>query len=55
MRNTEKVILGSTSLWQAELKGLDLPFVTGPLQGTLDTDVAIIGAGITGTATVALN
>ncbi len=43
--------MGSTSLWQAELKGLDLPFVTGPLQGTLDTDVAIIGAGITGTAT----
>ena len=43
--------MGSTSFWQAELKGQDLPFVTDPLQGMLDTEVAIIGAGITGTAT----
>jgi glycine/D-amino acid oxidase-like deaminating enzyme len=43
--------LGSTSLWQTELKSLDFTFVADPLQGTLDTEVAVIGAGITGTAT----
>jgi gamma-glutamylputrescine oxidase len=43
--------LGSISLWQADLNGLNFPFVTNTLQGTLDTEVAVIGAGITGTAT----
>ena len=43
--------MGSTSLWQTELKSLDFTFVADPLQGTLDTEVAVIGAGITGTAT----
>ncbi len=43
--------MGSTSLWQADLEGLNFDFVADPLQGTLDTEVAIIGAGITGTAT----
>jgi glycine/D-amino acid oxidase-like deaminating enzyme len=43
--------VSSTSLWQLELKGQNLPFVTDPINGKLDTEVAVIGAGITGTAT----
>jgi gamma-glutamylputrescine oxidase len=43
--------LGSTSLWQAEVKETAIALSTCPLQGTLDTEVAVIGAGITGTAT----
>jgi gamma-glutamylputrescine oxidase len=43
--------VGSTSLWQLEMKGQDLPFVTDPIKGILETEVAVIGAGITGTAT----
>lgn len=43
--------MGSTSLWQAELQESGFPLTTGPLHGASETDVAIIGAGITGTAT----
>ena len=43
--------MGSTSLWQAELEETGNAFSTGPLQGVVDTEVAVIGAGITGTAT----
>jgi glycine/D-amino acid oxidase-like deaminating enzyme len=43
--------VGSTSLWQAELKETGLSLSSDPLQGEVDTQVAIIGAGITGTAT----
>ena len=43
--------MGSTSLWQADLKETGTLLTTNPLQGTVDTEVAIIGAGITGTAT----
>jgi glycine/D-amino acid oxidase-like deaminating enzyme len=43
--------VGSTSLWQLELKGQNLSFGTNPINGTIDTQVAVIGAGITGTAT----
>src|SRR5215469_2902789 len=44
-------MVGSTSLWQLEMKSQNLPFVTDPVKGTLETAVAIIGAGITGAAT----
>ncbi len=47
----EKAILGSISLWLAELIEFGIPLTTRPLQGTCETDVAIIGAGITGAAT----
>jgi len=43
--------MGSTSLWQAEIHGQNPPLVTDPVTGTLETAVAVIGAGITGTAT----
>ena len=43
--------MSSTSLWQAELKEAGNVPSANPLQGTVDTQVAIIGAGITGTAT----
>src|SRR5271157_1576083 len=44
-------ILGSTSLWQSEQNESGKALSSNPLQGTLDTEVAVIGAGITGTAT----
>ena len=43
--------MGSTSLWQAELNETDMALSTNPLFGALETQVAVIGAGITGTAT----
>ncbi len=43
--------MGSTSLWQAELNETDMAISTNPLLGALETQVAVIGAGITGTAT----
>ena len=43
--------MGSTSLWQSELNESDKTISSSPLQGTFDTEVAVIGAGITGTAT----
>ncbi len=43
--------MGSTSLWQAELKEADNALSTNPLKGSVETEVAVIGAGITGTAT----
>ncbi len=43
-------LLGSTSLWQLELKETDRVFSSSLLQGSLHTEVAVIGAGITGTA-----
>jgi gamma-glutamylputrescine oxidase len=47
-------LLGSISLWQAELSASaegDVSYVTnGPLEGRRETDVAVVGGGITGTA-----
>jgi gamma-glutamylputrescine oxidase len=46
--------LGSTSLWQAELQetsGLRGVGMAGPLEGDVETEVVVVGAGITGTAT----
>jgi gamma-glutamylputrescine oxidase len=43
--------VGSTSLWQAELKEKEITLSADPLQGESNTQVAIIGAGITGAAT----
>jgi gamma-glutamylputrescine oxidase len=43
--------VGSLSFWQSELNESGKALSSSPLQGTLDTEVAIIGAGITGTAT----
>ena len=43
--------MGSTSLWQAEVQTTDQALSSNPLQGTLETEVAVIGAGITGAAT----
>src|SRR5713101_439204 len=43
--------MGSTSLWQSELNESGKALSSSPLQCTLDTEVAVIGAGITGTAT----
>ena len=43
--------MGSTSLWQSELNKSGKALSSSALQGTLDTEVAVIGAGITGTAT----
>ncbi len=43
--------MSSTSLWQAEVRESGIELSTAPLHGDLDTQVAIIGAGITGTAT----
>jgi gamma-glutamylputrescine oxidase len=42
--------LASTSFWQTELSK-QLPFTAPSLEGTHETDVAVIGAGITGAAT----
>lgn len=43
--------MGSTSFWQTDLSYLNLPGLPGdPLRGTQHTEVAIVGAGITGTA-----
>lgn len=43
--------MGSTSFWQADLSTANPPgLATERLEGTRHTDVAIIGAGITGTA-----
>ena len=44
-------MVGSTSLWQLELNESGKAISNNPLQGTFETEVAIIGAGITGTAT----
>src|SRR5947209_2344533 len=45
-------LLGSTSFWQAELNSSNISHLKiGPLQGTHETDIVIVGAGITGTAT----
>ncbi len=43
--------MGSTSLWQSELNESGQALPGSQLQGILDTEVAIIGAGITGTTT----
>jgi gamma-glutamylputrescine oxidase len=43
--------LGSISFWQSELNESGKALSSSPLQGTLDTEVVVIGAGITGTAT----
>ncbi len=43
--------MSSTSLWQSELKESGIALSTSPLQGEANTQVAVIGAGITGTAT----
>ena len=43
--------MGSTSLWQTEVNETGKTLSTAPLQGRLETEVAVIGAGITGTAT----
>ncbi len=43
--------MGSTSLWQTDLKESGKAFSNNPLQGTYETDVAVVGAGITGAAT----
>lgn len=43
--------MGSTSLWQAELKETGKALSVDRLQGEVDTQIAVIGAGITGTAT----
>ncbi len=46
--------MGSISLWQAELadtvsgRGIE---TAGPLEGNVETEVVVVGAGITGTAT----
>jgi gamma-glutamylputrescine oxidase len=42
-------LLGSVSYWQAEA-ALATPEAVAPLRGTYEADVAVIGAGITGTA-----
>ncbi len=43
--------MSSTSFWQADCSTTTLPeLAEGPLQGTHSTTVAIVGAGITGTA-----
>jgi glycine/D-amino acid oxidase-like deaminating enzyme len=42
--------MGSVSLWQAELAAQELSWLVGePLRGEQSADVAIVGAGITGT------
>lgn len=41
--------MSSTSFWQAEISPADFP-TDGPLRGTQQADVAIVGAGITGAA-----
>jgi gamma-glutamylputrescine oxidase len=43
--------VGSTSLWQSQLEEAGWELSTDPLQDAVETEVAIIGAGITGTAT----
>ncbi len=43
--------MGSTSLWQSELNESGKTLSTDPLHGAVETEVAVIGAGITGTAT----
>jgi heterodisulfide reductase subunit A-like polyferredoxin len=43
--------MGSTSLWQAEIKAAGKTLSTTPLLGEVATEVAVIGAGVTGTAT----
>ena len=43
--------MGSTSLWQAELTETGETLTTNPLHSAVDSQVAVIGAGITGTAT----
>jgi gamma-glutamylputrescine oxidase len=43
--------MSSTSFWQADLSPASLPeLANGPLRGIQQSDVAIVGAGITGTA-----
>jgi gamma-glutamylputrescine oxidase len=44
-------LLGSISFWQSERNESGKTLSTAPLQGAVDTEVAVIGAGITGTAT----
>ncbi len=44
-------MVGSTSLWQLELNESGKAISSNLLQGRVDTQVAVIGAGITGTAT----
>ena len=43
--------MGSTSFWQAEVQAQRAQGIAGPLQGSAVTEVAVIGAGITGAAT----
>ena len=43
--------MGSTSLWQLELNESGKVISNNPLHGPVETEVAVIGAGITGTAT----
>ena len=44
-------MVGSTSLWQAELNESGKALSTDSLHGAVETEVAVIGAGITGAAT----
>ena len=51
-RNGQKgVIVGSTSLWQAEVQATSKALSIAPLLDAVQTEVAVVGAGITGTAT----
>ncbi len=52
-RNSQEgVIVGSTSLWQAEVQATGKAlFSIAPLLDAVQTEVAVVGAGITGTAT----
>ena len=43
--------MGSTSLWQAEVQATGKALSIAPLLDTVQTEVAVVGAGITGTAT----
>jgi len=41
--------LTSTSFWQAEFRAANIPYVTrNSLEGAQETDIAVVGAGITG-------
>lgn len=43
--------MGSTSFWQADIQADTAPGIgVGPLEGTADADVTVIGGGITGTS-----
>src|SRR5258707_2606821 len=47
----QEAVMGSTSFWQAELSATGAPELSsGVLRGVHEADVAIVGAGVTGTA-----